>query len=99
MYEHRRDVFKEEPKSAFAAHLKQSGHSGNFEEVKLLHNEKKGKVLDSLENICIRREIEKQGNIVNDLMYVGSGPLITYAARYRTPTAPRPGGAGGLRGG
>lgn len=88
MYEHRRDVFKEEPKSAFAAHLKQSGHSGNFEGVKLLHNERKGKVLDSLENICIRREIEKQGNIVNDLMYVGSGPLITYAARYRTPTPP-----------
>ena len=81
--QHRRDVGKEDPSSAFAQHLNSASHACNFNtDFSILHLHNKGRKLDALENIEIRQATLKNQLIVNDLLFTKNTPIIEIAARH-----------------
>lgn len=76
MNEHRRAVGNENCNSAFSEHLHTSGHTSDFSNFKILHNCSKGKLLDRLECIEIKKALVNNVNIVNDITFLHPSPLL-----------------------
>ena len=84
--EHRRDVGKPEPRSHFALHLNEAGHTGDFKNFKILHTLSKGKTLDRLETIEIKNSLKNNVNLCNDVTFLTPSPLLDLPSHYPFPS-------------
>jgi len=75
--EHYNDFKYSNNRSTFAQHVINEGHSfGPIDEImNIIHYERKGKMLDTLEKFYIYRET-KNGNQMNDRLTVPSNPIF-----------------------
>jgi hypothetical protein len=75
--EHYRDYKYANNKSKFAQHVTEEGHAfGPMEDImSILHTEKKGRMLDTLEKYYIYKET-KMGTQINDKLTVQANPIF-----------------------
>jgi hypothetical protein len=75
--EHQRDYKYANNKSKFVQHVIEEGHAfGPMEDImNVIHIEKKGKMLDTLEKYYIYKETKK-GNQINDKLTVQANPIF-----------------------
>ena len=88
--EHRRNLRNGEiDKSHFAKHLWESDHRSDFVP-EILHLEKKGRRMDCLEELEIRKHI-RNGILANENIFVNYSPLLEIPLKLgNAPTPPQP---------
>lgn len=82
--EHRRAIGKNDCTSLFAQHLFDETHSCDFDNFKVLHSCNKGRILDRLETIEIKRAVRNNEILTNDIVFQTISPLLDFC------TSPRP---------
>lgn len=76
LIEHDKSIFKNIRNTGFAEHCIKYNHSLDPENVQLLHHSGKGKALNLLEIIEIKKAENQQKNLTNDYTEFSISPLI-----------------------
>lgn len=88
--EHKKSIIYSKNSTGMAAHCIQQNHFINLENVKLLHSERKGKRLDYLEQLEIKRSIKNRENIVNEQQNFINTPFIDVRINTNAPVPKQP---------
>jgi hypothetical protein len=74
--EHAKSIFNNKINSGFAEHCISNNHSLDVNNIQLLHSQNKGKRLDLLEIIEIKKAVKENKNITNDQIDFVISPII-----------------------
>ena len=87
--EHRR-CLTNNSHSEFANHIIESNHSFHTHTIKLLHHiTHKSKIMDNFENMEIQKNINTDNNIINNILFPNTSPLLSlFPIRPRPPYTP-----------